>query len=868
MFISVGSREHRSAAKTLLVGGVLIALLGALLSLSPATARPAQARPTADRLWDGSSAPLPTPWSDQVGPDNALPDYPRPQLARPSVAAPQWTSLNGLWQYEASDGYSAPPVGRNLSGRILVPYPIESALSGVAKHADFSYYRRLVTVPGRYRSGGQHVRLNFGAVNYDAAVWVNGVQVARHRGGYDAFSADITSALRRTGRQEILVGVHSPVDGATIPVGKQRLDPGGIFYTAASGIWQSVWLEPVHSTSISSLRITPNRTASSFRVTAEFTGSTTRTQMVVEAYADGRRVARSSSGAGVPINVKIRNPRLWSPDDPFLYTFKVRLTGRHGGDRVESYAGMRSIGLKTIDGKQRIVLNGKPTFLLGTLDQGYWPDGIYTAPTDAALKFDLQKTKDLGFNTIRKHIKVEPARWYYWADKLGLMVWQDMPALPTGRNDSLTTGDKANFRDELRRMVSQHASDTSIIGWVPFNEGWGQWSVQAAADVAEQVKAQDPTRLVDARSGFNCCDTPGDPQAGDVIDWHVYQGPALPAPDATRAAIDGEHGGLTLPIKGHTWPGASLNPYGAVADRAALTRGYVANTQVLRDQGAPYGLSGSVYTQITDVENELNGLFTYDRKIEKPNEARVRSINEQTIAAGARPTPTPPPGKPGLTGVGYWKFNEGQGTTAADSADSHPMTLKGGAGWTDGVQGSALKLAGDGQYADAGARILPTVGRNYSVAAWAKLDQVGGAFQTVVSEDSANNSAFFLQYSGADRRWAFSYAGGRALAADLGEPKPGQWYHLVGVRDIASSSLIIYVDGVRAGSLSVLGNADAGIGDLVVGRGQFGGKPVDYLSGAVDEVHAYNRALSGSEVASLYDASKPAGAGARKTSRR
>ena len=846
------------------MGSVLVALLGALLGVTPAAVRPAHAQPAADRLWDGSTAPLPTPWSDQVGPGNALPDYPRPQLARPSVASPQWTSLNGLWQYEPSDGYSPPPVGRNLSGKVLVPYPIESALSGVAKHSDFMYYRRLVTVPARYRNGGKHVRLNFGAVNYDATVWVNGVQVARHLGGYDAFSADITPALRGTSRQEILVGVHSPVDSATIPVGKQRLDPGGIFYTASSGIWQSVWMEPVASTSFSALRISPNRTASTFRVTSTLVGNTARTQMVVEAYAGGRRVARSSAGAGVPINVKIPNPRLWSPDDPFLYTFKVRLTGRHGGDKVESYAGMRSIGLKVVDGKQRIVLNGKPTFLLGTLDQGYWPDGIYTAPTDAALKFDLQKTKDLGFNTIRKHIKVEPARWYYWADKLGLMVWQDMPALPTGRNDRLSTGDKANFRDELRRIETQLQGTTSIIGWIPFNEGWGQWSVQAAADVAQQVKTQDPTRLVDARSGFNCCDTPGDPHAGDVIDWHVYQGPALPAPDATRASIDGEHGGLTLPIKGHTWPGASLNPYGAVANRTALTRGYVANTKVLRDQGAPYGLSGSVYTQITDVENELNGLFTYDRKIEKPNEAQVRSINEQVIAAGARPTPTPPPGKPGLAGVGYWKFDEGQGTTAADSADSHPMTLEGGAGWTDGVQGSALKLAGNGQYADAGARILPTVGRNYSVAAWAKLDQVGGAFQTVVSEDSANNSAFFLQYSGADRRWAFSYAGGRALAADLGEPKPGQWYHLVGVRDIASSSLILYVNGARAGSLSVLGNADRGTGDLVVGRGQFGGKPVDYLTGAVDEVHAYNRALSASEVAALYDASKPAGAAARK----
>ena len=849
------SRAARFAALLLSAFALVAALLGPL-------AAPARAA-AGEKLWDASTAPLATPWSAEVGPGNALPDYPRPQLARPSASAPQWLNLNGLWQFQSSDGYTAPPVGQQLSGRVLVPYPIESALSGVARHSDYMYYRRLVDVP-RNVLAGRNLRLNFGAVNYDATVWVNGVQVARHLGGYDAFSADITAELRPGSQQEILVGVHSPVDSATIPVGKQRLDPGGIFYTASSGIWQTVWLEPVAKTSIGALTITPDVRNSSFRVTSTFHGSTAGTQMFVEAYAGARRVARSVAGAGVPLNVKIPAAHLWSPSDPFLYTFKVGLTGRHGGDRAESYAGLRSIGLKTIDGRQRIVLNGKPTFLLGTLDQGYWPDGIYTAPTDDALKFDLQKTKDLGFNTIRKHIKVEPARWYYWADRLGLMVWQDMPALPTGRNASLTTGEKANFRDELRRVETQLHGTTSIIGWVPFNEGWGQWSVAAAADVAEQVKQQDPTRLVDARSGFNCCDTPGDPHAGDVIDWHVYQGPALPAPDATRASIDGEHGGLTLPIAGHTWPGSSLNPYGAVANRAALTRGYVANTKVLRDQGAPYGLSGSVYTQITDVENELNGLFTYDRKIEKPNEARVRQINEQTIAAGSAPAPTPPPGKPGLAGVDSWNFDEGSGTTAADQSGNHPMTLEGGAGWTDGVEGSALSLDGDGQYADAGARILPTTGRDYSVSAWVKLDQVGGSFQTVASEDSTNNSAFFLQYSGADRRWAFSFAGGRALAADLGEPKAGQWYHLVGVRDIEQDALIIYVDGRRAGSLPVLGNADVGSGHFIVGRGQFGGDPVDYLHGAVDDVHAYNRALSPAEIERLFSQESPAEGSARR----
>ena len=832
------------------VSALAVTVSGLLVAVAPPGAA------AESRLWDGSVAPLTTPWSTQVGPDNALPDYPRPQLARPSAAAPQWTSLNGLWQYAGSDGYSAPPVGKTLADRVLVPYPIESALSGVRQHSDFMYYRRLVTVPAAYRADGRHVRLNFGAVNYDATVWVNGQQVARHLGGYDAFSADITPALTARGAQEILVGVRSPVDGATIPVGKQRLDPSGIFYTASSGIWQSVWMEPVAATSIGSLTTTPNVPASTLTVTPTVNGDATRGRITVKAFDGARQVASATSAAGVPLALKLPNPHLWSPDDPFLYTIKATLTGPNGTDTVESYAGLRSIEIAQVQGKQRIVLNGKPTFLLGTLDQGYWPDGVYTAPTDAALKFDIQKTKDLGFNTIRKHIKVEPARWYYWADKLGMMVWQDMPALPTGRNDSLTAGDKANFRGELSRIETQLQGVTSIIGWVPFNEGWGQWSVEAATEVGRQVKAQDPTRLVDERSGSNCCDTPGDPGTGDVIDWHAYQGPALPAPDATRASIDGEHGGLTLPIKGHTYPGASINPYGAVPSKAALNAGYVKNTAVLRDQGAPYGLSGSIYTQITDVEGELNGFFTYDRQVEKVDEATVRAVNLQTIAAGTATTPPPPPGTSGLEGVGQWQFDETTGTTAADSAGNHPLSLQGGALFTPGLSGNALALSGNGQSATSASRILVTDRSSYSVSAWVKLNDAGGGFQTVASEDGLTNSAFFLQYSGADRRWAFSFAGVRALAADIGQPAVGRWYHLVGVRDVAASTLTIYVDGARAGQASVLGNADYAppTGRFVIGRGKFNGNPVDYLNGTVDDARAYDRALSATEVTQLHDA--------------
>ncbi|TAM07710.1 MAG: glycoside hydrolase family 2 [Rhodanobacter sp.] len=587
--------------------------------------------------WSGKVAPLATPWTAEVSPTNAWPDYPRPQLARPSLAHPQWMNLDGLWQYAPGDGKAAPPFGKTLAGKVLVPYPVESVLSGVQQHADHMVYRRLVEIPAAFTARGQHVRLNFGAVDQAATVYINGVEVAHHVGGYTAFSADITPQLRTDGPQEIVVVVHAPVDGANVMVGKQRLKPEGIFYTAASGIWQPVWLESVPATSLAQLTFTPARSLDAFSVTARLHGPSAGAVLRVTAYADGKVVGATSGPAGQPLHLAVAHPHLWSPDDPFLYTFKAVLTRGGQSDEVTSYAGLRTIAVEKVGGRNRIVLNGKPTFLLATLDQGYWPDGIYTAPTDAALKFDIQKTRDLGFNTIRKHIKVEPARWYYWADRLGVMVWQDMPALPTGSNDKLTAADKANFRAQVTAIIEQLKGDTAIIGWIPFNEGWGQWSIPAAAELAAQIKQLDPSRLVDARSGANCCDMRGDPHAGDVIDVHDYQGPGLPSPDATRAAIDGEHGGLTLGIPSHVWPNTPINPYGAVKDRAALTTGYVANTSVLRDQGVPTGMSGSVYTQITDVEGEHNGLLTYDREVEKVDEAKVRAINAATIRAGARP---------------------------------------------------------------------------------------------------------------------------------------------------------------------------------------------------------------------------------------
>ena len=621
-----------------MTNNIKLRYMGIWMAMAMGFAPMAMAAADQTAVWNGKVAPLATPWTAEVSPSNALPEYPRPQLARPSLEHPKWMNLNGLWQYASGDGQGAPPFGRTLKDQVLVPYPIESVLSGVQKHSDFMFYRRLVDVPAAFTAHGQHVRLNFGAVAQDATVYVNGKQVALHTGGYTSFGADITPALHPQGPQEIIVAVHAPVDSANVMVGKQRLKPEGIFYTAASGIWQSVWLEPVPATSLAQLNFTPVRSLDAFTVTSKLhDGGDKNATLHITAYADGKKVGEANGSAGQPLHLAIAHPRPWSPRDPFLYTFKATLTQGKQRDEVTSYAGLRTIAIEKVDGRNRIVLNGKPTFLLATLDQGYWPDGIYTAPTDAALKFDIQKTKDLGFNTIRKHIKVEPARWYYWADRIGMMVWQDMPALPTGSNDKLSDTDKAGLRADVSAIVEQLKGETSIIGWIPFNEGWGQWSIPAAAELAAQIKQLDPSRLVDARSGANCCDTKGDPHAGDVYDVHDYQGPGLPSPDAERASMDGEHGGLTLGVPGHVWPNTPINPYGAVKDRAALTDGYVANTAVLRDKGPAVGVSGSVYTQITDVEGEHNGLFTYDRKIEKADEAKVRAINEATIRAGGQP---------------------------------------------------------------------------------------------------------------------------------------------------------------------------------------------------------------------------------------
>ncbi|RZU51729.1 glycosyl hydrolase family 2 [Krasilnikovia cinnamomea] len=571
--------------------------------------------------------PLSTPWTSQVSTTNPLPEYPRPQLTRPD-----WQSLNGVWQFAGAADLGTPPVGRTLAEEVLVPYPIESALSGIMRHETYMYYRRTFTVPDGW--SGRRVQLNFGAVTWQSTVWVNGVAVGTHEGGYDRFSYDITAALW-AGTNELIVGVWAPVETQDIPIGKQRLSRGGIWYTPSSGIWQTVWLEPTNPARITRLDPTPNLAAGALDLVVQGTGISG--QAVSAQVLSGGTVVGSATGAvGAPIRIPVPNAHLWTPDDPFLYDLRVALTGTGGGDTVGGYVGMRVLGKAMLGGVLRPTLNGAFVYQLGTLDQGFWPDGLYTAPTDAALRFDLEQQKAMGFNTVRKHIKVEPDRWFYWADRLGLMVWQDMPALPSGREPS--TAGRTRFERELRAMVDLHKGITSIVQWVPFNEGWGEYD---AGRIADLVKSWDPTRMVNHNSGANCCDSDPDPGNGDVIDDHMYVGPGITrAPTATRFAVNGEYGGLGLRMPGHEWPSSGKFAYEWLPDPTALTDRYVQITGRLVDLISANGLSGSIYTEPTDVEEELNGFYTYDRRVAKMDLARVRAVNLAVLGA-ARGTTLP-----------------------------------------------------------------------------------------------------------------------------------------------------------------------------------------------------------------------------------
>jgi beta-galactosidase/beta-glucuronidase len=563
-----------------------------------------------------------TRWAKDVSPEKVHPEYPRPQMVRK-----EWQNLNGLWQLAFAKKGETAPIGKDLPRRILVPFPVESALSGVMKQADRLWYRRTFTIPKKW--AGRRVLLHFGAVDWEAKVWVNGKKVGEHRGGYDPFSLDISKALKDTGSQELVVGVWDPTDAGTQPRGKQVNKPEGIFYTPTTGIWQTVWLEQVPKVYIKRLKIVPDVDGGKVRVSVVAGGKGPRCAVRMTASAGAWQKTTHKSSLDKPLELAIPKARLWSPAHPFLYRLGVELV--HGDkvvDEVRSYFGMRKISVGKDDkGVTRLLLNNKFVFQYGPLDQGFWPDGLYTAPTDEALKYDIEVTKKLGFNMTRKHVKVEPARWYYWCDKLGLLVWQDMPSgdasVAPGKGEITRVAESAKqYRLELRRMIDALHNHPSIVMWVVFNEGWGQFDT---VGVTKWTKEYDPTRLVNCASGWNYM------KVGDVHDIHAYPAPKSPRPEQKRAAVLGEYGGLGLGIDGHAWSGKPWS-YQGTKDRADLTRKYqklAAEVWKLRDKP---GLSAAVYTQITDVETESNGLLTYDRAVFKVDVEKVRAVNQGDVS--------------------------------------------------------------------------------------------------------------------------------------------------------------------------------------------------------------------------------------------
>lgn len=565
--------------------------------------------------WQPVPGQLMTAWAARVDPAAPWPEHPRPQMVRP-----EWVSLNGLWAYAITDDGGSVPT--QWDGRILVPFPVESALSGVKKPLtarQFLWYRRTLEAPPMPE--GHRLLLHFGAVDWEATVWINGTKLGSHRGGYDGFSFDLTDYLKSGAGNELVVRVWDPTGTDGSARGKQKLEsfakPDGYWYTPCSGIWQTAWLEPVPAQHIRSLRVTPDFDAASLLIGAEVAGAADGAEVIVVTRdAQGREAGRVRGAAGSTLAVRLADPRPWSPDDPHLYDLAVTLSvdGRPV-DEVKSYAGLRKVSLGQDEkGFTRILLNNHPLFQAGLLDQGYWPDGIYTPPTEAAMRNDLVLLKKLGFNLARKHAKVEPARWYFACDQMGVLVWQDMPSsFVAGKGSDQGDGEVKfpdavpRFAAELAAMVEGLAHFPSIVLWTVFNEGWGQHDT---ARLTEMVKQLDPTRLVCSASGWH------DRGVGDVRDVHEYPGPGAPRPEEKRAGVLGEFGGLALPVPGHQWVEKAWG-YARIENRGQLQKQVLALWRRVDELVDERGLSAAVYTQLTDVETECNGLVSYDREIIK-----------------------------------------------------------------------------------------------------------------------------------------------------------------------------------------------------------------------------------------------------------
>lgn len=568
---------------------------------------------TAQSNYKIQPAIIQTRWAKDVSPTNALKEYPRPQLVREN-----WTNLNGLWDYAITTKNAGKPT--SYEGKILVPYPLESALSGVKKGllpTEHLWYKRTFKKPAT--KTGDKVKLNFGAVDYEATVFVNGQQVGKHEGGYTAFDFDITAVLK-DGENEVVVKVFDPTGEGVGPHGKQVLNPANIYYTPTSGIWQTVWMEVVPEVYVKGLKITPDVDKGVVNVVVEGKG---KALMTVPGCSECGILKQVQDDAGSRITLKVPNAKLWSPGSPNLYDLEVTL----GKDKVKSYFGMRKISVaKDSKGVDRIMLNNKPYFNLGTLDQGFWPEGLYTAPTDEALAFDIKAIKAMGFNTIRKHIKVEPARWYYHADKLGMLVWQDL----VNPNQGLPEGSKEAFEKGSKEMLTQLHNYPCITTWVLFNEKWGQYDQKR---LSNWIKQTDPSRILNGHSGellyVNEVLRSPSPDAyvdADMTDVHSYPDPMMPVKQQGKAQVCGEFGGIGVFIPDHQWlTGAA---WGYIQEKpAALAAKYKIMNQHLKLFEAE-GLSGSIYTQPFDVEGEQNGLMTYDRQVVKIPFAELRKIHQ------------------------------------------------------------------------------------------------------------------------------------------------------------------------------------------------------------------------------------------------
>lgn len=585
---------------------------------------------TAQTSWKPAGDRILTEWAAKVDPRQPLPEYPRPQLVRNT-----WLNLNGLWQYAVLPA-ATQSIPTAYEGNILVPFAIESALSGVGKTVGKDkalWYQRTITVPSTFKN--KRTLLHFGAVDWQCDVYVNGKKVGAHQGGYDPFSLDITTALVKSGNQQIAVRVWDPSDEGPQPRGKQVNKPNSIWYTPVTGIWQTVWLEAVPQTYISSINSTPDIDKSVVRVAAQVENAQPGDQVVVSAWKGTEKIAEQTVSPGTDVTLSIPGAELWSPKNPFLYDLKVSVLQKNKkADEVSSYFAMRKISVAADNnGIQRMLLNNEFLFQYGPLDQGWWPDGLYTAPTDEALKFDIEQTRAMGFNMIRKHVKVEPARWYNYCDRLGMLVWQDMPSGDLGNrwesrpgvyghasDKDRTEESEAIYRKEWRAIMEKLYPFPSIVVWVPFNEGWGQFKTK---DIVEKTQQQDPSRLVNSASGGNF------EPVGHIIDLHNYPDPLMPDPalfGSKQVLVLGEFGGLGLPVEGHTWQQKNNWGYQSFKNNDELLKRYEEFVNRI-PQLIKSGLSAAVYTQTTDVEVETNGLMTYDRKVMKMPVARLNQIH-------------------------------------------------------------------------------------------------------------------------------------------------------------------------------------------------------------------------------------------------